>query len=303
MGNKPSYNADKLKTSLQMAVIRIGLIKNKRMAANYNLKDEIATLLRNGQEEMAMIKVEGFINTENYISALEIVSMFCIQCNERIRQISESKTCPAELRSAIDTLIWSASRSECEEMIKIRKQFAGKYGIEYCEKANIDADGMVNHAVLNKLVSSIPSENEKMMKIIEIASEKRVDFVPGSEVKKYMQTIVNPMKFNQQNLGNFEASCPTRMTTRVVESEEEKNAASNLRQDLYPKDTVDKKAEDASGENEKPKIQYPDPDIEDLHEEETKTPSPTNSPKDDPKMQPGQRNELDDIEERFNKLK
>lgn len=105
MGNTPKFKSDKLKSNLQMAITRIGLIKNRRMSMNYNLKDEIASLLRNGQEELAMIKVEGYINTENHISALEIVSMFCSQCYERIRQITESKYCTDDLRPAVDTLL------------------------------------------------------------------------------------------------------------------------------------------------------------------------------------------------------
>lgn len=62
--------------------------------------------------------------------------------------------------------------------------FAGKYGIEFCKKANENVDGMVNQQVLCKLVSIVPTENDKIYKLCEIASEKKVDFVPGSEVKK-----------------------------------------------------------------------------------------------------------------------
>lgn len=105
MGNSPSYTPEKLRTNLQMAITRIGILKNKRMARNYSLKDEVAGLLRNGQEEMAMIKVEGFINTENHIAALEVVTMYCAQCLERVRQISESRNIPDDMRPAIETLI------------------------------------------------------------------------------------------------------------------------------------------------------------------------------------------------------
>eukprot|EP00358_Blepharisma_japonicum_P002873 CAMPEP_0202948570 /NCGR_PEP_ID=MMETSP1395-20130829/13745_1 /ASSEMBLY_ACC=CAM_ASM_000871 /TAXON_ID=5961 /ORGANISM="Blepharisma japonicum, Strain Stock R1072" /LENGTH=339 /DNA_ID=CAMNT_0049650743 /DNA_START=6 /DNA_END=1025 /DNA_ORIENTATION=+ len=198
MGNAPNYSADKLRTNLQMGVTRIGILKNKKMARNYSLKDEIAGYLRNGQEEMAMIKVEGYINTENHIAALEVITIICAQCIERIRQISESRSVPPDLRAAIETLIWSASRCECAELIEVRAQFAGKYGIEFCKHANDDRDGFVNKSVLAKLVAVVPTEEEKTVKLQEIASEKRVDYVPKNDVRHNIQNIVPPPGYAPQ---------------------------------------------------------------------------------------------------------
>ncbi len=42
---------------------------------------------------------------------------------------------------------------------------------------------MVNKNVLRKIGSVVPTEEEKTVKLCEIASEKRIDFVPKSEIR------------------------------------------------------------------------------------------------------------------------
>jgi len=56
---------------------------------------------------------------------------------------------------------------------------------------------MVNKNVLRKLVSIVPTEDEKTIKLCEIASEKRIDFVPKSELKHNINNIVPPGGYQQ----------------------------------------------------------------------------------------------------------
>ena len=87
--NMGKFNPEHLKANLRMAITRIGILKNKRINAILIKKEEIAGYLRAGNEEMARINVEGVINSENFISALEIICIMCTQCAERIRVITE----------------------------------------------------------------------------------------------------------------------------------------------------------------------------------------------------------------------
>lgn len=148
MGNDaPKFNREVLKSNLKMGVSRFGILKNKRINTNHAYREEIAKLLRQGNEELARIKVEAVINNENYMAAVDILSMMCQVCSERLRVIIESKEPPADIRYAVETLIWAASRSDCPEMIKVREQFYALYGEVFCRGAVSNFNGVVNSVV------------------------------------------------------------------------------------------------------------------------------------------------------------
>mmetsp|Transcript_20852 Transcript_20852/g.38701 ORF Transcript_20852/g.38701 Transcript_20852/m.38701 type:complete len:329 (-) Transcript_20852:243-1229(-) len=187
MGNDaPKFNREVLKANLKMAVSRFGILKNKRLNGNHAYREEIAKLLRQGNEELARIKVESVINNENYMAAVDILSLMCQVCSERLRVIIESKEPPADIRYAVETLVWSASRSDCAEMLKIREQFFALYGEVFCRNAVSNANGLVNSVVIAKLEATVPEEELKIIKLKEIAAEKMIEYVPAGEAWKGM---------------------------------------------------------------------------------------------------------------------
>jgi vacuolar protein sorting-associated protein IST1 len=154
MGNEPpKFKSKVLKANLKMALNRFCILKNKRINANHSCREEIASLLRQGNEELARIKVEVVINNENYMAAIDILCMLCQVCSERLVAVSESAKAwhpPPDIRHAVETLIWAASRSGCPEMLKIRTQFFALYGNTFCKAAVGNYNGIVNSVVRNK---------------------------------------------------------------------------------------------------------------------------------------------------------
>lgn len=192
MGNGVSFNQVHLKANLQMGISRLSLMRNKRINQISLLKDEIAGLLHNGKEEMAMVKVESIINHENFITSIEVLNMFCTQLIERVFQIASSTTCPPDIQIAVETLIWASTRIDCQELLEVRLQFAAKFGENFCRAAVDNREGYVNSIVREKLVNIVPSEEMKVVKIQEIASEKRIDFVFKHQIRKDMQNSLRP---------------------------------------------------------------------------------------------------------------
>lgn len=187
MGNGIKFNQVHLKANLQMGISRLNLMKNKRSNQISLVKDEITALLHSGKEEMAMVKVESIINHENFITAVEVLTMFCAQLIERVFQIGSVNTCPPDLRIAVDTIIWASTKIDCKELIEVRQELGAKFGFEFCRNAADDKFGNVNSIVREKLVNSVPSEEMKVVKIQEIASEKKVDFV----FKHHIRNVTN----------------------------------------------------------------------------------------------------------------
>ena len=64
------------------------------------LKKEIVTLLTEGKEEKANIRIEGIIREDFTLEALEIVEMLCDLCHERVKYISSNEQCPADILTA-----------------------------------------------------------------------------------------------------------------------------------------------------------------------------------------------------------
>lgn len=172
------FNAEHLKANLRMAITRLNILKNKKMNAILAKKEEIANYLRTGQEEMAKINVEGVINSENFISVLEILGIMCTQCSERIRVITEFKECPRDMLTSVHTLIYAEPYCECPEFIKVKEQFGLKYGKNLVRSAERDNEGLVNSTVKAKLATTIPDDELKTAKLEEIAAERHVEYVP-----------------------------------------------------------------------------------------------------------------------------
>lgn len=293
MGNNPpKYKPNILKSNLQMAQTRLAVIKNKRFNANYAKKEEIAQLLKNGKEEMALIKVEGIINNENFVTAVEIISMFCSLCAERIRQISESKVCPTDLIPAVNSIIWSANKCDCDELLRVREQFYGKYGMEFCKQAVENTEGYVNSVIVAKLETIVPDEEIKIIKLQEIAAEMRVDYIPSHSLQRNIHQLPVPQVFSPT--GSFmSANTPTVPDDTIDYSDPTKAN--------YPRFSVDNtRAPPNAGP---PPASNPIP------------PSPPSPPSDSPGVPPrnppppapptgpvGGGSDLDDLEARFKRL-
>ena len=201
MGNGVTFSQPHLKANLQMGISRLSLMRNKRINQISVVKDEIAGLLHSGKEEMAMIKVESIINHENFITAVEVLNMFCAQLIERTFQITGASTCPEDIKVAVETLIWASTRIDCQELVEVRSQFAAKFGEGFCRAAVDNRDGHVNSVVRDKLVNVVPDEEAKVVKIQEIASEKRIDFVFKHQIRLEIQEAHRPPPGMPQNGG------------------------------------------------------------------------------------------------------
>ncbi|RHY38173.1 hypothetical protein DYB25_000759 [Aphanomyces astaci] len=110
------FNVNKLKPSLKMAVHRIGIVKNKKAITSKAQRKEVAKLLADGKEEKARIRVEGLIREDFVIEAYEIIELLCELISERTPLIKSERECPYDMREAVCTLIWAATRTEIPEL-------------------------------------------------------------------------------------------------------------------------------------------------------------------------------------------
>ena len=171
------FQESKLKSHLKMAVHRIAIQVNKKTSAQKHAKREIATLLADMKDEKARIKVEHVIREDFTIEALGLLELLCELTHERSKYIASEKTCPADLKEAIVSLIWATNRVDIAELDEVKKQFTLKYGKEFSEEANNNAANTVNVRLFQKLSVTPPSAFLVIRYLEEIAREYEVEWV------------------------------------------------------------------------------------------------------------------------------
>ncbi|RHY08795.1 hypothetical protein DYB30_006903 [Aphanomyces astaci] len=179
------FNVNKLKPSLKMAVHRIGIVKNKKAITSKAQRKEVAKLLADGKEEKARIRVEGLIREDFVIEAYEIIELLCELISERTPLIKSERECPYDMREAVCTLIWAATRTEIPELSE--NQLTKKYGQDFTAAAMRNVDGCVNERVIHKLSVQPPNAYLVINYLKEIAKQHNVAWVPDES------QIVDPL--------------------------------------------------------------------------------------------------------------
>ncbi|ETW03863.1 hypothetical protein H310_05213 [Aphanomyces invadans] len=181
------FNVNKLKPNLKMAVSRIGIVKNKKAITSKAQRKDVAKLLADGKEEKARIRVEGLIREDFVIEAYEIIELLCELISERTPLIKSERECPYDMREAVCTLIWAATRTEIPELAEVKNQLTKKYGQDFTAAAMRNVDGCVNERVIHKLSVQPPNAYLVINYLKEIAKQHNVAWVPDES------QIVDPL--------------------------------------------------------------------------------------------------------------
>eukprot|EP01080_Neovahlkampfia_damariscottae_P003642 gene3642-6458_t len=184
-----------------MSTTRINLHKNKKTNSIKIQKREAAQLMAKQKDESARIKVENIIREDYAIEALEIIELFVELLLSRIQVIVESKTCPHDLKEAITTMCYAATRLEIKEFGNIRDEFAKKFGKDFVRNAAENKDLSVNQRVMFKLGVKVPEPYLCVQYMKEIAAENNVQWDDSSMTATVETSMgLNPQQQQQQNI-------------------------------------------------------------------------------------------------------
>lgn len=152
-----------------MASQRINVTNNKRTNAAKHAKREIASLLSEHKDEKARIKVEHIVREDFLIESYELLGLMCDLLYERIPQISASKECPQEMRSAVCSVIWACDYVDFPELKEVAAQLTKKFGDKFAKAARANEQQEVNERLCSKLVYKPPSKQLVVKYLNEIA--------------------------------------------------------------------------------------------------------------------------------------
>lgn len=159
-----------------MGIQRLQIANNKKVTSVKHQKREISQLLADGKVEKARIKVEHIIRDDFVIEAYEILELLGELIFERIKQISNSKECPSDLKQAVASLIWASSNVDIDELREVKKQLTKKFGSKFAQSAELNIDNVVNPRLYNKLTYKAPSVTIVEGYLKEIASTYNVEY-------------------------------------------------------------------------------------------------------------------------------
>ena len=168
----------RLKVHLKMSVTRLRNLQQKKTAVAKASRRELATLLSNGKDASARIRVENIIREDINVELLEILELYCELLLARI-SLLESRECDPGLEEPVKSLIYAAHRSEVKELVTLRQMFAHKYGKQFEADALEDVEGKVNAKVVAKLSIQPPAPELVTRYLREIARTYHINWHSG----------------------------------------------------------------------------------------------------------------------------
>mmetsp|Transcript_410 Transcript_410/g.261 ORF Transcript_410/g.261 Transcript_410/m.261 type:complete len:110 (+) Transcript_410:335-664(+) len=84
------------------------------------------------------------------------------------------------MHSTFHTLIYSAPRMEIDELMYVRSQLEILLGKEFILQSDTD-ESVVNKIIVQNINLKIPEEGEKIMKLVQIAKERNINYKPSPE--------------------------------------------------------------------------------------------------------------------------
>ncbi|KAL3596370.1 hypothetical protein D5086_008007 [Populus alba] len=161
------------KKSIKLLHCRLNLLKRKRYSIVRQLREDIAQLLKIGQNEAAFARVEQLLKDQSLLDAYDLVDRYCEFIILHFPYIRRHKDRPKDINEAVSTLIFAAAWfGDLPELRAIRKLFGKRYGQKFIKDvAALQSGNLVNHEIMEKLCLKFISDSVKLKLINEIAMD------------------------------------------------------------------------------------------------------------------------------------
>ena len=191
-----------IKTYMMIAQNRLTLNRNKKIESIRKKKNEIAKSLKENNLDVAKAKMDSLIREEDYITVYDIIVPLLEILKERVTYIIANNECPPDLRAQLDSIIYASTRLEVEELVIIRDLIMRRYGAAYIEKADNNADRLVNINLVEKLKIKPASDAFLTIRLKQLCKEKKINYeFPSEIISDIPDPINNPFGPPSNNMG------------------------------------------------------------------------------------------------------
>ncbi|KAG1334892.1 IST1-like protein [Cocos nucifera] len=227
---RTSRKISKLKTLLGLTVSRLAILRNHRKVRCAQARGDVVQLLQLGHVDRALLRVEHAIKEQNMMDVYVMIEGYCHLVTERAILLEHQKECPEELREAISSLIFAASRcGDLHELQSARYMFASMFGKEFAAAAiELRNSCGVNPKMIQKLSTRQPSLENRQRVTKEIAAENgiKLDFdEPPPEIPE-----VDPNLEQRRNQSQPAVNMSLGTTQELSELDRDENSTLRARQ-------------------------------------------------------------------------
>ena len=162
----------------------------------------IVKCLKENNLDVAKAKMDSLIREEDYITVYDIIVPLLEILKERVTYIIANNECPPDLRAQLDSIIYASTRLEVEELVIIRDLIMRRYGAAYIEKADNNADRLVNINLVEKLKIKPASDAFLTIRLKQLCKEKKINYeFPSEIISDIPDPINNPFGPPSNNMG------------------------------------------------------------------------------------------------------
>ncbi|KAM9900326.1 hypothetical protein OXX69_009123 [Metschnikowia pulcherrima] len=175
----PPLNAQRLRTTLKMAISKLKFLQDKKSELTKQSRRQLADLLSAGKETSAKIRVENIIRDDIYIELLEYCELFCellLARHQIVLDVSRGEV-DGGLQDAVSSIIYCCNFTEIKELVSLGEMLRIRYGPEFTRKVLENEGGdFVPPKIVSRCDIEPPSESLVNLYLSEIAKTYEVPF-------------------------------------------------------------------------------------------------------------------------------
>ena len=102
------------------------------------------------------------------------------------------------------TVIYAAPRLEIEELMKVRQYLCTFLGKDFVAMSDNEPT-CINKQILDNINLQIPEEGQKIKRLVEIAQERNINYIPSPESKQALNSYLERKALPNPIEGNIPA--------------------------------------------------------------------------------------------------
>ena len=218
ISEKVPVTSKELKTLLSASLYKCNILRKELIEQINKKEDEIIDIIKQKKIELAFNILDDIIIDKDFVEVYNILEPIIEEMKEKSPYIILNIECPNDIRASLDTLIYSSTRVEIEELIQFREKIKFKYGSTYIYKADYNTDKYVNKDILNKFKGTFLTEEMKKIKIEELCTKKGIKItIEGDKPSLNSNENKNP-DINEDNEINVNKILGDTVMTQVHKS-------------------------------------------------------------------------------------
>ena len=201
MGNEESYHPilkpppiSELESYIELSKNELKKLRNNISGIISQKKLEIINCLKENQLEVAKAKIDSLIREEKILPIYNILLPLLEILKEKLVYIISNNECPSDLRNTLDSIIYVSSRLEIKELLILRDLIMRKYGSSYIQKAECNADRLVNIELIERLKLEEKPNDEKIIKRLKQLMEEEISFELKNEILNQLNPSENEIR-------------------------------------------------------------------------------------------------------------